>query len=90
VKTETNLTKRWEKGTEHHPRSRALYRRIEDMDFALNSDSLCLKSGGDGDNGESLMFLLDTIFEAEDNGELDALDALVAKRKKRRMRGEDW
>lgn len=65
-KVEYNLTKRWEKGTPHHPKSEALYKRIEDLDFKHNSDYFCWKSGGDGDNGEQLMYLLDIIFEEDE------------------------
>jgi hypothetical protein len=57
---------RWEKGMDHHPKSLELYKKIEDFDFQHNNDYFCFKSGGDGDNGEQLMYLLDMIFEEED------------------------
>jgi hypothetical protein len=63
---ETDITKRWESGTPHHPRSKALYKKIAKLDFELCSDSFGFKAGGDGDNGENLMYLLDIIFEQED------------------------
>ena len=63
---ETNLTKRWEKGTPHHPRSVALYKSIEELDWKFGGDFFCFKSGGDGDNGEHLMYLMDIHFETED------------------------
>ena len=60
------LTRRWEQGIPHDPRSTALYKSIADIDFTLGSDFFCFKSGGDGDNGEHLMYLLDEHFERED------------------------
>ncbi len=64
---EYNIEKRWEEGVDHHPESIELYKRIAHLDFKHNSDSFCWKSGGDGDNGESLMYLLDIIFEENDH-----------------------
>ncbi len=45
----------------HDPRSKELFDYIEEVDFA-NGDYFCFKSGGDGDNGEILMDLLDCFF----------------------------
>lgn len=70
VKTELDINKRWEAGTPHHPKSEALYKLIDAIDFKLNGDSLGLTAGGDGDNGESLMYALDIVHDAEDNDEL--------------------
>lgn len=53
---------RWERGVEHHPMSEALMKWMMDIDFNTG-DYFCLKMGGDGDNGESLMFLMDGFFE---------------------------
>lgn len=50
---------RWVDGDEHDPRSEALYKFISDMDFNHCGDSFCFKKGGDGDNGETLMYILD-------------------------------
>jgi hypothetical protein len=61
------ITKRWESGTPHDPRSVAIYKSVAALDFAEGSDSFCFKSGGDGDNGEHLMYLLDLHFEDEDS-----------------------
>jgi len=63
---ETNLTKRWENGVNHHPKSIDLFKAIEDIDFCLCSDYFQWKSGGDGDNGESLMYEMDIYFEVID------------------------
>lgn len=50
----------------HNPQSKAIYDYISEVDFA-NGDFFCFKSGGDGDNGEVLMDLLDCYFRKLDN-----------------------
>lgn len=55
--------KRWENGIEHHPLSVKLMEWMMDIDINAYGDSLCLKIGGDGDNGETLMYLMDGFFE---------------------------
>ena len=60
------IEERWERGVEHDVRSREIYKAIAEIDFTENNDSFCFKSGGDGDNGESLMYLLDVYFERKD------------------------
>ena len=57
------ITTRWEQGIEHDERSIAIYKGIAKIDFEEGSDFFCFKSGGDGDNGEELMYLLDVYFE---------------------------
>ena len=67
MKTKINrMEKRWEEGVEHDPRSVELYKAIEKLDWDEGGDSLGLKCGGDGDIGESLMYLLDVYFEDKD------------------------
>jgi hypothetical protein len=61
------ITQRWEQGIEHDPRSVELYKAIAKIDYEECSDSFCFKSGGDGDNGETLMYLLDLYFEDKDS-----------------------
>lgn len=63
---EYDINKRWEEGTPHHPRSEALYGAISDLDYCFQDDMFGWKSGGDGDNGEALMYLLDIHFDEED------------------------
>lgn len=58
--------KRWEEGIEHHPNSVKIMRALEYIDFNLFDDHFCWKTGGDGDNGESLMYELDVLFESLD------------------------
>jgi hypothetical protein len=60
------ITERWERGIPHDPRSIKIAKGIADIDFNECSDSFCWKFGGDGDNGETLLYLLDVYFERED------------------------
>jgi len=73
MKTKTDINERWETGVDHHPQSQEIFKAIAEIDFRLNGDSFYFKSGGDGDNGESLMYLMDVYFDAKDNGELEDL-----------------
>lgn len=62
----TEVERRWEQGIDHDPRSVALYHRIAEIDKEMGGDFFWFRHGGDGDNGEHLMFLLDIHFEQED------------------------
>jgi len=57
---------RWSEGIEHHPKSEELMRFIADHDFHDYEDYFCWKIGGDGDNGETLMYMMDAYFELMD------------------------
>ena len=59
---------RWEEGIDHDPRSEEIVRWIADYDFRFCDDYFCWKVGGDGDNGETLMYELDEYFAAKDKG----------------------
>ena len=61
-----DLNNRWETGVPHHKKSLQIMKRISDLDMYFQGDYFCWKYGGDGDNGESLMYLLDLYFEEED------------------------
>jgi len=61
----TNLD-RWEKGIEHHPMSERLVRFLVEHDLYDYDDYFCWKVGGDGDNGEALMYEMDAFFEMMD------------------------
>ena len=69
----TNLN-RWEAGIEHHPMSKRLVRFLAEHDFHDYDDYFCWKIGGDGDNGETLMYQIDAFFELMDNQTLEADD----------------
>lgn len=59
-----SLTKdRWSEGVDHHPMSEALMDFLVVHDFNNYKDYFCWKVGGDGDNGESLMYQMDPFFE---------------------------
>lgn len=64
---EYDVNKRWENGTpQHHPKSVVLMKRVGDLDWELLQGHFDFKTGGDGDNGETLMYLLDIFFEERD------------------------
>jgi len=57
---------RWGDGIDHHPKSFELMAFIAEHDFNDMDDCFCWKYGGDGDNGETLMFEMDAYFEQKD------------------------
>jgi len=57
---------RWEEGVAHHPMSMRLMKFLEEHDYNDYNDHFCWKTGGDGDNGEMLMFEIDAFFEMID------------------------
>jgi len=72
---ETCMNARWENGVEHHPESEKIIRILRDLDGKLLNHTLDISVGGDGDNGETMMYLLDVYFEAQDKG-IDIKDIL--------------
>ncbi len=60
------INQRWEEGIPHDPRSVEIFKHIAKVDFEECKDFFGFKSGGDGDNGEHLMFLLDDYFHQKD------------------------
>ena len=62
----SNEPDRWGQGIEHHPRSEELVRFVAENDFENYDDHFQWKVGGDGDNGESLMYEMDSFFEQEE------------------------
>lgn len=57
---------RWEQGIDHDPRSAEIFEFMQKYDWEFNKGSLDLQSGGDGDMGEELMYLMDEYFAAKD------------------------
>ena len=57
---------RWEDGVDHHPKSEELMEFLSTHDFNDYNDYFYWKTGGDGDNGEVLMYQLDAFFEMKD------------------------
>lgn len=66
---ERDINKRWEQGIDHHPKSEELMKALMKIDLELCDDYFCWKQGGDGDNGETLMYEMDIYFECLDAGE---------------------
>lgn len=66
---ERDIGKRWETGMDHHPKSMELMKALMKIDFNYCDDYFCWKKGGDGDNGETLMYEMDIYFECLDAGE---------------------
>lgn len=62
----TDINKRWEEGIPHDKRSIELYKSIAEIDYKYCGDSFQFSSGGDGDNGETLMYILDVHFAIQD------------------------
>lgn len=54
---------RWADGIEHHPMSVRLMSFIKEHDFNDYGDYFSWKTGGDGDNGETIMYQIDAFFE---------------------------
>lgn len=46
-----------------------MYLSIADIDFTLGGDYFGWKHGGDGDNGECLMYLFDEHFQRQDENQ---------------------
>lgn len=57
-----SVDKRSSEGIDHDPRTYALFNIIRYID--KNNDNICdLKFGGDGDDGDNLMYLFDIYFQ---------------------------
>lgn len=57
---------RWEQGIPHHPLAETIFKLLEISDFTLTGDCFGWTSGGDGDNGETLMYGLSVLLELDD------------------------
>lgn len=62
---------RWVAGVPHDPRSKDLYAILDRSDYLYGGDYFQWNSGGDGDNGETLMYGLDRYFWARDHGTIE-------------------
>ena len=63
---ETDTNERWRRGIPHHPESKRIFAILAEADFKHTNDYFRWKSGGDGDNGEILMYALDVYFDLKD------------------------
>jgi len=61
----TDGESRWENGVDHHPDAVELMRHLRFLDN-INGDYFDWRTGGDGDNGEELLYHLDMFFEMKD------------------------
>lgn len=57
---------RWGDGIEHHPKSIELMAALQAVDSGCYGMYFDWHTGGDGDNGETLMFQMDAFFEMKD------------------------
>ncbi len=63
---EYDVNKRLESALPHHKKTLHLFKRVDSLDQHVLENYFDFKSGGDGDNGEMLMCLLDIYFEEMD------------------------
>lgn len=63
---DTDITKRWEQGIDHHPEAKKLAKEIAAIDWMFGDDGFGFKFGGDGDNGDELIYLLNILFDLKD------------------------
>lgn len=68
---------RWSEGIPHHHKSERLMKFLCDHDFVDYDDYFCWKMGGDGDNGETLMFQMDAFFELLDKEEEEDANCVI-------------
>jgi len=57
---------RWKQGVDHDPRSEEIIRALSDLDWQFYNGVFDIKVGGDGDDGENMMYLLDYWFANKD------------------------
>ena len=64
-KINTDITDRWQH-EEHRKDAKKLANEIETIDWMFADDSFNFKFGGDGDNGETLIYILDILLDLRD------------------------
>ena len=84
VRQKLGVEERWAQGFPHDPRSEKIARGIAKIDYEQCSDSMCLKFGGDGDNGETMLYLLDVYFEETGEPTIEELQIKIEKLEKER------
>ena len=60
-RTDPLFPRRWEDGIPHHPKAEELMAHMQKV--SREEGGYDIKTGGDGDNGEELMYLMDSYFE---------------------------
>ena len=61
-----DVNKRWETGVPHHPEAERIMELLKTSDWLFGGDYFDWNVGGDGDNGESLMYSLSVLLELRD------------------------
>lgn len=61
-----DCNERWEKGIPHHPEAMQVFEMLAISDTLFGGDYFEWKAGGDGDNGETLMYALSVLLELRD------------------------
>lgn len=61
-----DCAERWSRGMDHHPEAASMFAMIAESDYEFCDDYFNWKCGGDGDNGEALMFALSARLELRD------------------------
>ena len=87
--TRDPVERRWEEGIPHDPRSEELFAFLEKIDFECG-DMFGWKSGGDGDNGETLMYQLDEYFAQRDATPPAGVVCYIARDTGVREFGDTW
>lgn len=67
---------RWEEGCPHNPKSVQLMEFLREHDIKDYYDYFQWKIGGDGDNGEQLMYEMDAFFDLDDQKLRNKLEPL--------------
>lgn len=70
VKAGLTTIDRWGIGREHHPKSVRMMEFLKKHDWQDYGGFFDWSTGGDGDNGETLMFQMDALFELMDKEQL--------------------
>ena len=65
-----NIDVRWDNGIEHDSKSKLIFNFLQAYDRKFCDNYFDWKSGGDGDNGEFLMYQLDEFFKSNQYKEL--------------------
>ena len=58
-----DVRNRWAEGISHNADAELTAKMMSDLDRCHFSDSFKFKLGGDGDNGETLTYILDELFD---------------------------
>lgn len=63
IKGNEKVVDRWSEGIPHHPLSELIVGAMSHIDWKCYDLAVDIRHGGDGDNGEMMMYILDEYFE---------------------------